>query len=251
MALGISSIGPQGLPPAVLAHYERNVQNRTQPTQGAMYPQTGTNAGVQLSARDTFTPQNQMFTRWNQTFYGREGQDPSTFINLAGETAKENTIGGVKAHEDAHRLVAQKYGLSTGDSIVETNQNMAEGGHVTLQIPEFDSKQAFLDPSYLKDFRYKSEGVVASAEAPQHVISQYGTTAGLDSKGYGELSQADKDIAATGRANLAKVANFKSSDAGKALATLGQNPSPRAQQQLALMAHHPDLLKAFNNGTMG
>ncbi len=253
MVLGISSIRSAGsLPPAVLAYYQRNVQNRTQPVQGAMYPQTGAKVGVQAIARDTFTPTSNQpthtFAMWGQEFFfDPQFQREADAVDANGVKAPEATRRGVQEHEDAHYETAQRYGIRTGPPVVEMGSNgLPVGGHVELQTEKFDPKLALMKgKSYVDDFKYRmGEGLIESAIAPEK--------AGLSHE-YGQLSGMDGDLGVKllGEENLAKVANFESSDAGKALATLGQNPSPRAQQQLALMAQHPDLLQAFNNGTMG
>jgi hypothetical protein len=185
---------------------------------------------------------------WGQEFFfNPQFQREADAVDANGVKAPEATRRGVQEHEDAHYETAQRYGIRTGPPIVEMGSNgLPVGGHVELQTEEFDPKLALMKgKSYVDDFKHRmGVGLIESAIAPEK--------AGLSHE-YGELSGMDGDLGVKllGEENLAKVANFESSDVGKALATLGQNPSPRAQQQLALMAHHPDLLKAFNNGTMG
>jgi hypothetical protein len=87
------------------------------------------------------------------------------------------------------------------------------------------------------------EGLIESAIAPEK--------AGL-SHGYGELSGMDGDLGVKllGEQNLAKVAAFEATNQGQALTAVKEKPSQAAQKQLAMIGSHPDLLQAFQNGTI-
>lgn len=200
------------------------------------------------------------FSRWGQEFFGNaDAQDEKYFVNSAGETAAENTYGGVKAHEDAHYYVAQQFGIQTGPPVVEMGGNgIADGGHVSLQTHEFDPNRAMTEGmSYVDSFRRSmGEGLIASAEAPQNVIARYGTTQGLIDSGYGELSEPDKNIAAQGHQNLERVDRWKNSPHGQlAQAQAEANGAkgeltPQQKEMNAHLALHPDLMRAYLNGNL-
>jgi hypothetical protein len=200
------------------------------------------------------------FSRWGEEFVGNaQLQDEKDFVNSRGETAAKNTYEGVMAHEEAHYFVAQQYGIQTGPPIVTMGGNgIAEGGHVSLQTEEFDPNRAMTDGmTYVNSFeRSMGEGLVASAEAPQNVITRYGTTQGLNDSQYGKLSEADKNIAAKGRENFAIVDRWKTSPHGQLAQVQAEKNGEKGEltpQQKELNAHlasHPDLLQAHLNGTL-
>ncbi len=282
MIVGISRIS--GTPPSqITQQWQESVQNRpdlinnpnilTPDPASQGLGQGGNPFGSLTAPSDLFNHSEQnaivsfqrekpthQFSRWGQEFFGNaDAQDEKDFVNSAGETAAENTYGGVKAHEDAHYYVAQEYGIQTGPSVVDMGGNgIAEGGHVSLQTNEFDPNRAMTEGmSYVDSFRRSmGEGLIASAEAPQNVIARYGTTQGLIDSGYGELSEADKNIAAKGRQNLAIVDRWKSSPHGQlAQAQAEANGAkgeltPQQKEMNAHLASHPDLMRAYLNGNL-
>ncbi len=277
MALGISSIGSVGsIPPPVSQYFQNNVQNPTQNSNGAVPPVNGIrtfnppsnlqqaptvgaglggnvgntgNAQGQGSVTDMLAFNNQpthTFSMWgHEFFFNPQFQDKTEAVDASGVKAPEATKAGVQAHEDAHYETAQRFGIKTGPPIVEMENGMTSGGHVSLQTEEFNQARALKEgKTYVDDFKYRmGEGLIASAIAPEK--------AGL-SHGYGELSGMDGDLGVKllGEQNLMKVAAFEATNQGQAVTKLKEPPSPAAQQQLAMLASHPDLLQAFNNGTI-
>ncbi len=269
MALGISRIGSVGsIPPPVLNHFQNNVQNQNAgtvppvngignfnpppnfqpaPNVGANVGNTGNTQGQGVG--DSFAFKNQpthTFEMWDQKFYFNPiFQDKTQAVDANGVNAVKATRDGVKAHEDAHYETAQRYGIKTGPPIVEMEGGMTSGGHVSLQTEEFDPKLALMKgKSYVDDFKYRmGEGLIASAIAPEKASLSHG---------YGELSGMDGDLGVKmlGEQNLAKVAAFEGTNQGQALTAVKEKPSQAAQQQLAMIASHPDLLQAFQNGTI-
>jgi hypothetical protein len=148
------------------------------------------------------------FTIFGQKFVGQQGQTMGQAVHATdGITAKEHTIRGVKAHEDAHRITAQAYGIDTGQSTVTLDGDLATSGHVELR-PQlaWDSQRAKTDKNYLAAFKKQATGMVASANAPANSIAQFGSgISGLDANGYGKLSQADIDISNKWKGELAKA----------------------------------------------
>jgi hypothetical protein len=273
MALGISRIGSVGsIPPPVLNHFQNNVQNENagtvppvngigtfnpppgfQPapnvggTFGVNVGNTG-NAQGQGSLGDTLAFNNQpthTISMWGQPFYLNPiFQDKNEAVAANGNKVGKETHQHILAHEDAHRLTAQAHGVETGPSVVTIGSDgLPDGGHVELKTKgEFNPQLALSQgQSYIDETKRHNEGLIASAEAPASANIPFG---------YGELSQADKDIAAMGRANLAQVAAFEGTNQGQALTAVKEKPSQAAQQQLAMLASHPDLLQAFQNGTI-
>jgi hypothetical protein len=148
------------------------------------------------------------FSIFGQKFVGQQGQTMGQATHSAdGITAKEHTTRGVKAHEDAHRITAQAYGIDTGASTVTLDGDIATSGHVELR-PQlaWDSNRAKTDANYLQAFKKQATGMVASANAPANSIAQFGSgISGLDANGYGKLSQADIDISNKWKGELAKA----------------------------------------------
>ncbi|MFN7309790.1 MAG: hypothetical protein ACK5T0_00300 [Vampirovibrionales bacterium] len=274
MALGISSIGSVGsIPPPVSQDFQNNVQNPTQNPNGAVPPVNGIgtfnppsnlqpaptvgqglggnvgntgNAQGQGSLTDTLAFNNQpthTFAMWGQEFFfNPQFQDKKEAVAKNGEKVGDETSKYIMEHEEAHRLTAQLHGVPTGPSVVTWGADeLPDGGHVKLKTRgEFDPQLALSQgQSYLDETKRHNEGLIASAEAPASANIPYG---------YGELSQADKDIAAMGRANLAQVAAFEATNQGQALTAVKEKPSQAAQEQLAMIGSHPDLLQAFQNG---
>jgi hypothetical protein len=273
MILGISAIGSGTLPPPVGAYYQRKAppQGQANPSipsllGGVNSPSTfqqapGFNFGQNPASNTTdgasfnqpnFIPTH-TFAMWNQEFYGNPlSQDPKTFVNAAGETADENTREGVMAHELAHFTVAQEYGIPTGPPVVEMGgpNGLPKGGHVSLQTASFDPNRVKIEgQDYVDRFRRSmGEGLIASAKAPEEQIQAHGHVAGLNTEGYGELSQADRNIIAQGYQNLATVDAFERTPEGQFAKNLKHNPSALQAQNRALMAQHPDLMTAFVQG---
>ena len=269
MALGISPIGSVGsIPPSVLNHFQNNVQNQNTgavppvngigtfnpppsfqpaPNVGGNLGNTGNTQG-QGSLGDTLAFNNQpthTISMWGQPFYLNPiFQDKNEAVAANGNKVGKETHQYILAHEDAHRLTAQAHGVETGPSVVTIGSDgLPDGGHVELKTrAEFNPQLALSQgQSYIDETKRHNEGLIASAEAPASANIPFG---------YGELSQADKDIAAMGRINLAQVAAFEGTNQGQALTAVKEKPSQAAQQQLAMIASHPDLLKAFQNGTI-
>ncbi|MFN9691090.1 MAG: hypothetical protein ACK551_03210 [Vampirovibrionales bacterium] len=274
MALEISRIDSVGsIPPPVLNHFQNNVQNQNagavppvngigtfnpppgfQPapnvggTFGGNVGNTG-NAQGQGSLTDMLDFNKQpthTFAMWGQEFFfNPQFQAKTEAVDANGVNAVKATHDGVKAHEDAHYETAQRYGIKTGPPVVEMEGGMTSGGHVSLQTEEFNQARALKEGKpYVDDFKYRmGEGLIESAIAPEK--------AGL-SHGYGELSGMDGDLGVKllGEQNLAKVAAFEATNQGQALTAVKEKPSKAAQQQLAMLASHPDLLQAFQNGTI-
>ena len=269
MVLGISRIPLVGsIPPPVLNHFQNNVQNQNTgavppvngigtfnpppsfqpaPNVGGNLGNTGNTQGQGVG--DSFAFKNQpthTFAMWgHEFFFNPQIQDKNEAVDANGVNAVKATHDGVKAHEDAHYETAQRYGIKTGPPVVEMEGGMTSGGHVSLQTEEFNQARALQEGKpYLDDFKYRmGEGLIESAIAPEK--------AGL-SHGYGELSGMDGDLGVKmlGEQNLAKVAAFEATNQGQALTAVKEKPSPAAQQQLAMIASHPDLLQAFQNGTI-
>jgi hypothetical protein len=275
MALGISSIGSVGsIPPPVSQHFQNNVQNPAQNPNGAVPPVNGIgnfnppsnlqqaptvgaglggnvgntgNAQGQGSVTDMLAINNQpthTFSMWgHEFFFNPQFQDRTEAVDASGVKAPEATKAGVQAHEDAHYETAARYGIKTGPPVVEMQDGMTSGGHVSLQTEEFNQARALTEGKpYLDDFKYRmGEGLIESAIAPEK--------AGL-SHGYGELSGMDGDLGVKllGEQNLAKVAAFEATNQGKAVTAVKEKPSQAAQEQLAMIGSHPDLLQAFQNG---
>ena len=274
MALGISPI--VSVPPTVSQYFQKNVQNPAQNPNGAVPPVNGIgtfnpppgfqpapnvggtfggnvgntgNAQGQGSLTDMLDFNKQpthTFAMWGQEFFfNPQFQAKTDAVDANGVNAVKATHDGVKAHEDAHYETAQRYGIKTGPPVVEMEGGMTSGGHVSLQTEEFNQARALKEGKpYVDDFKYRmGEGLIESAIAPEK--------AGL-SHGYGELSGMDGDLGVKllGEQNLAKVAAFEATNQGQALTAVKEKPSQAAQQQLAMLASHPDLLQAFQNGTI-
>ena len=273
MALGISPI--VSVPPTVSQYFQKNVQNPAQNPNGAVPPVNGIgtfnpppgfqpapnvggtfggnvgntgNAQGQGSLTDMLDFNKQpthTFAMWGQEFFF----NPQFLAKTDAVDANGNKVGlethkYILAHEDAHRLTAQAHGVETGPSVVtKGSDGLPDGGHVELKTKgEFNPQLALSQgQSYIDETKRHNKGLIASAEAPASANIPFG---------YGELSQADKDIAAMGRANLAQVAAFEATNQGQALTAVKEKPSQAAQQQLAMLASHPDLLQAFQNGTI-
>jgi hypothetical protein len=272
MILGISAIGSGTLPPPVGEYYQRksppqgpanpsapsllggiNSPSTFQPALGFNFgqnPASNTSDGASFN-QPTSIPTH-TFAMWNQEFYGNPlSQDPKTFVNAAGETADKNTREGVMAHELAHFTVAQEYGIPTGPPVVEMGANgLPEGGHVSLQTTAFDPNRVKTEgQDYVDRFRRSmGEGLIASAQAPEKEIQAHGNVAGLNTAGYGELSQADLNIVDLGYRNLAEVNAFERTPEGQFSKNLKNKPSALQAQSRALMAQHPDLMTAFVQG---
>lgn len=172
-------------------------------------------------------------TMFGNTFVGDENTPKSQFKNSSGVTAGEHSRQGVLAHERAHDSKAKAAGLSTSGPVLETQDGLTVAGHVSLSVPQLDVQQAMMNPSYLSRFKRQSQGLIDSAHAPE--------SAGIG--GYGEMSQADRNVAAMGRANLAQASKVESQRPAmtKAMA---------AKQQKAAFGYHPNLMQAFNAGTI-
>ncbi len=269
MALGISSIGSVGsIPPPVSQHFQNNVQNPAQNPNGAVPPVNGIgnfnppsnlqqaptvgaglggnvgntgNAQGQGSVTDMLAFNNQpthTFSMWGQEFFfNPQTQDKNEAVAANGNKVDLETHKHIFAHEEAHRLTAQAHGVETGPSVVtKGSDGLPDGGHVELRTNgEFNPQLALSQgQSYLDETKRHNEGLIFSAEAPASANIPFG---------YGELSQADKDIAAMGRANLAQVAAFEATNQGQALTAVKEKPSQAAQEQLAMIGSHPDLLQ--------
>ena len=172
-------------------------------------------------------------TMFGNTFTGAAGTPKSQFKNASGVTAAEHSRQGVLAHERAHDSKARAAGLSTSGPVLETQDGLTVAGHVSLSVPQLDVQQAIMNPSYMSNFKRQSEGLISSAHAPE----------GAGIGGYGQMSGADHNVAAMGRANLAKASQVESQRhaISKALA---------AKQQKAAFGYHPDLMQAHNAGTI-
>ena len=264
MALGISRIGSVGsIPPPVSQYFQNNVQNPNAavapvngigrfnpPSNLQQAPNVGGNLGnAQGSTGDTLAFNNQpthTFSRWgHEFFFNPQFQDKTEAVDANGVNAVKATHDGVMEHEKAHYETAQRYGIKTGPPIVEMEDGMTSGGHVSLKTEAFNKDRALeKGQPYLDDFKRRmGEGLIESAIAPEK--------AGLSHQ-YGKLSGMDGDLGVKllGEQNLAKVAAFEGTDQGKALQQIKEKPSAMAQQQLAMIGSHPDLLQAFQNGTI-
>jgi hypothetical protein len=172
-------------------------------------------------------------TMFGNTFVGDENTPKSQFKNSSGVTAAEHSRQGVLAHERAHDSKAKAAGLSTSGPVLETQEGLTVAGHVSLSVPQLDVQQAMMNPGYLSNFKRQSQGLVDSAHAPEN--------AGIG--GYGEMSKADHNVAAIGRANLAQASQVESQKPSMAKALA-------AKQQKASFGYHPSLMQAYNAGTI-
>jgi hypothetical protein len=187
------------------------VINQAATGQAGSLANTGLQSQVQQKgggAKMVGNGQGGQFTIFGQAFAAGAGQTQGQAKHVRdGITAEEHTRRGVEAHEKAHQQVARSYGIDTGSVVLERDGDLYTGGHVELR-PQlaWDANRARSDKNYLAAFRKQAEGMVASAEAPQNVIAQYGAPmSGLDSNGYGKLSDADKQISSKWRGYLAQA----------------------------------------------
>jgi len=196
------------------------------------------NSNVNLNGPKPLS-QKQAFSMFGNTFVGEVGQSKSQFKASNGMTAADHSRQGVLAHENAHDSEAKAAGLSTSGPILETKDGLTVAGHVNLEVPQFDKRRAAVDSGYLSDFKRKSQGLVNSATAPEH--------AGIG--GYGHMSSADSHVAEVGRSNVSMANSFNAqAEQAKMQST---QVKTQAKNVSANFGYHPDLLNAFNSGTIG
>lgn len=121
--------------------------------------------------------------------FGIKGREPLTQDmfeykgeKLSKEDARKKSYDDVYKHEAAHLAKAGKY-ATTGICIDYDGNGFATSGHVGIAMPK-------LNKSNPKETIDHAEAVIASAEAPS---------------GFDELSDADKNVAATARAVKAQA----------------------------------------------
>ncbi len=188
-----------------------------------------------LQAKSPQVQQKQYrLTMFGNTFYGAAGTPKSQYKNANGVTAGEHSRQGVLAHERAHDSEAKAAGLSTSGPVLQTRDGLTVAGRVNLSVPQLNMQRAMTDSSYLANYKRQSLAVVNSAHAPEH--------AGIG--GYGQMSGADHNVAAIGRANLAKASQLESR-----LPALKQQMAAQ-QQKKAAMGYHPSLMKAHIDGSI-
>jgi hypothetical protein len=164
------------------------------------------------------THQIQMY---GQTVYGDEKTPQSKWVDEKGNNLRDLTYYGILAHEDAHRLTAQQYGIRTSDSVVEPEGDVFNGGHVNLETVEFDKQRAGSEKGYLQSMEHYAKGLIDSSTRPEKDIHRFQTGqlngVNLNANNFGELSDADKKIAARGQNVLQQVAAVRSSADGQNL----------------------------------
>lgn len=143
---------------------------------GAQNPSFGIKGRQPLTA-DTFQRSGE---KEGTTFFMYKGR------KLSKEDAQRKSHSDVEKHEAAHLAKAGKY-ATTGICIDKDSNGIAVSGHVGVSMPKLDKRNPDETIAHAK-------AVIASAEAPAS---------------FDELSDADRSVAAAGRATLAEAQSFK------------------------------------------
>jgi hypothetical protein len=204
------------------------------------------NAGVSgLSGGSTASgqsqqPQRKQLSIFGHTFFGQEGMPVDQFQSSEGVAVSTHTHEGVLAHERAHDNVARAAGLQTGGPVLQKQKGITVAGHVNIGVPQFDKQRALTDDAYLKTYQTQTKGLVDSATAPSR--------AGIGT--YGELSDADREVAAMGQAKHQEALAFESQRPQMQAQQQAKQLSPAQRQQQAAFGYNPGLMDAFNNGVI-
>lgn len=190
------------------------------------------------SASGQVQPQRKQVSIFGHTFFGQEGMAVDQFQSSEGVSMGEHTHAGVLAHERAHDNVARAAGLQTGGPVLQKQKGVTVAGHVNIGVPQFDQQRALKDDSYLKTYQTQTKGLVDSATAP--------SLAGIGS--YGELSDADRNVAAMGARKHQEALAFEQQRPQLLAQQQAQQLSPAQRQQQAAFGYNPGLMAAFNNG---
>jgi hypothetical protein len=183
--------------------------------------------------------QRKQVSIFGHTFYGQEGMAVDEFRNSEGVAISTHTHEGVLAHERAHDNVARAAGLETSGPVLQKQKGITVAGHVNIGVPQFDKQRALTDDAYLKTYQRQSQGLVDSANAPE--LAGIGT--------YGEMSDADHNVAAMGRNKVQEARAFEAQRPQLlAQQQAKQQMSASQRQQQAAFGYNPGLMNAFNNG---
>jgi hypothetical protein len=117
----------------------------------AKAPESGTASG-DAASKNKGTPTHQV-EMYGQTVYGTEDTPKSQWVDTNGNNLKDLTYYGILAHEDAHRLTANKYGIRTSESNVTPDGDVFNGGHVNLDTVQWDPKRAS-EPGYVESMEH-------------------------------------------------------------------------------------------------
>jgi hypothetical protein len=171
-------------------------------------------ASIDGTASQKGTPTHQM-EMYGQTVYGTEDTPKSQWVDTNGNNLKDLTYFGILAHEDAHRLTANEYGIRTSQSNVTPDGDVFNGGYVNLDTVEWNPNRAS-EPGYVESMEHYGKGIVDSATRPDKDIDRFktGNLRGvhLNANNFGELSDADKKVEAGGKQVLNQVQQFKATN---------------------------------------